>query len=108
MCSADGTKERLDLSHVVDPFDGLLPLPAEVAFEPLVRVVAEDWHKLRATVKLLANGAVPGITAAQFALVEPDFNARRPEGIANTLRRLRILRGIAQKHSPGLCARPLP
>jgi hypothetical protein len=49
-------------------------------------------------VDLLANLAVPRIAAPQFALVEPDFDARCPECFADTARRISILRGVAQEH----------
>ena len=74
----DRYEERLDLSHVVRPIDGEFPLPAEVAFEPLVRVLGDDRNEQRAVVDLLEDGSVRGIPAPQLALVEPHFDARGP------------------------------
>jgi hypothetical protein len=42
---------------------------------------------------------MPAIPAAQFALVEPDFDAATTQGLADPLRRPRVLRGVAQKYS---------
>jgi hypothetical protein len=45
------------------------------------------------------RGRMPAIPAAQFALVEPDFDAATTQGLADPLRRPRVLRGVAQKYS---------
>ena len=42
---------------------------------------------------------IPGIAAPQLALVEPDFDAGGAQRLANPLRRLRILRGVAEEYS---------
>ena len=50
---------------------------------------------------------VPGISASQLALVEPDFDASCAECLANLLGRLRILRGGADRPSVQPVSAPL-
>jgi len=41
---------------------------------------------------------IPGVPAAQLALIEPDLNPGSPERLADSLSRLGILRGVAQEY----------
>ena len=47
---------------------------------------------------LVSDLPVPGVPAAQLALIEKDFDAACAERFSNLLRRLGILRGVAQKY----------
>ena len=75
--------------------DREFPLETEVAFIAGVRAAGDDREEERAGLDLLADRLVPGIPAAQLALVEPDLDAGGAERLANPLRSLCILRGVA-------------
>jgi hypothetical protein len=77
-----------------------LPFQAEVAFGARVGVRGDDRHEQAAVMDLLADLVIPDIPAAQLALVEPHLDPGSPQRLADTPRRLGILRGIAQEHSP--------
>ena len=47
---------------------------------------------------LITDLAIPGISAPEFALVEPDLDSRSPEGIADPASSADVLRGVAQKY----------
>lgn len=75
-----------------------LPFEPKVALGPRVGVAGNQGNEQGTTLDLPPDGIVPGITPAQFAAIEPHFDARRPQGGANALGRGCILRGIAQKY----------
>jgi len=72
-----------------------IPLKAEIAFMPRGRVGRNDGNEERAVVDLAPDLLIPRIPAPQLALIEKDFNTGRTQCIANLLRSLRILRGVA-------------
>jgi len=49
-------------------------------------------------VDLAPDLLIPHIPAPQLALIEKDFNTGRTQCVANLLRSLRILRGVAQEY----------
>jgi hypothetical protein len=53
-----------------------------------------------AVADLLADLQVPGVTTAQFALIEPDLDCRRLQCLADALGGLCILRCVAQEYGP--------
>src|SRR5271169_2403301 len=61
-------------------------------------MLRDDGDEERAGLDLLADQLIPGITATQLALVEPDFEACRPEGFADTTGCLSVLRGVADEN----------
>lgn len=63
--------------------------PARIAVNP---------HKQHAFFNLLTNRYIPRIAAAQLRLIEPDLTARRTQDIANTPRRVSILRCVRKKN----------
>jgi hypothetical protein len=54
-----------------------------------------DGNKERAVVDLATDFLTPRVPAAQLALVEPDLYSGRLESVADPLRRLSVLRGVA-------------
>jgi hypothetical protein len=56
-----------------------------------VRIRRDDRDEERAVVNLPADLPVPGFSAAQLALVEPNLDSAGAKCLANPLRRLRIL-----------------
>ena len=62
-------------------------------------VAGDHRNEDSASLNLLADHLIPGITAPQLALVEPDLDAGRAQCLANPLRRLRVLRGVAKEYS---------
>ena len=68
-----------------------LPFEPEIPFRSLVSVFRDDGKEERARLDLLADRLIPRITAAQLALVEPDFDARCAQGLANPPGRLLVL-----------------
>jgi hypothetical protein len=65
-----------------------------------VSVLRDDRDEQRTGLDLLADRVVPGVPAPQLALIEPDLDAGGTERFSNTLRRLYILRGVAQEYGP--------
>jgi hypothetical protein len=92
-----GQQERLVFCHVQHSVHREIPFATEVAFAARISIGGDRWHKERAFLDLLADRGVPGIAAAQLALVEPDFDARFAERWANAASRLCVLRGIADE-----------
>src|SRR6516165_3928848 len=84
-----------------------VPLEPEVALMTRSGVRGDDRYEERALVDLLADLLIPRVTAPQFALVKPDLDAGGAQGITDLPRSLGILRGIAQEHRSGRCARRL-
>jgi hypothetical protein len=68
-----------------------LPLPAKVAFQTLLCVTGDDWNEECAIPFTGSDRLIPGIAAAQLALVEPDLDARGPQRIANARSGLCVL-----------------
>jgi hypothetical protein len=58
----------------------------------------DDREEKRTVPYLVTNLLVPNIAASKLALIEPDFDAGRSQGVGETSRRLSILRGIAQEN----------
>jgi hypothetical protein len=93
------------LSHVVCPVGCELPITAEVPFEPRLCAGRNDRYEQRAVVDLLTNLPVPGVSAAQLALVEPDLDAGGSQCLANPLGRSpRVLRREARVPCSHGCA----
>ena len=53
-----------------------LPFQAEIPLDARMRVGGDNWNKEGAVVNLLADLLVPGLSASQLALVEPDLDSR--------------------------------
>jgi hypothetical protein len=100
----DRKKERLLLQHVMRAIDRKLPLASERALVAGFRVGRDKRDEQPAVVDSLANLPIPGVAAAQLALVEPDFNATGPQCVAHSEGCFGVLRGIAQEDGPGLRA----
>src|SRR3974390_3379783 len=97
----DGQQESLVGCDEVRPVDRELPFESEVPLGPLMSVFRNEGNKERAGLDLLADRLVPSVSAPQLALVEPDLDARSPEGLADALRSLGIFRRVAQEDSQG-------
>ena len=96
----DNRKNKgLPLRHVVRAIDCQLPLEPEVALSSFVCVPRNDGDEQTAALDLLTNRLVPRLAATQLALVEPYLDAAVAKGFANSLGRLRVLGGVAEKHS---------
>ena len=65
-----------------------------------LRIGGDQRHEEPAVVDPFTDLPVPGVPAAQLALVEPDFNSRGPQRGTDACRRLRVLRGIADENCP--------
>src|SRR5580658_7012714 len=87
----DRYQEGLLRRHVVGALRREFPLTPEITFEPLLRVSGDDRNEKRALLDLIPNLPIPGITAAQLALVEPHLDTCRFQRIGNALRHLGIL-----------------
>src|ERR1700686_5444978 len=61
-----------------------LPLKAEIALCTSAGVCRNDGHEQGAGLDLLPDRSIPCIAAAQFALVQPDFDAGFPERVADS------------------------
>ena len=88
------------IGHQVRAVHRKLPLKSKIPFAAFVRVGGDHRDEQGAVVDLLADLMVPHVPAAQFALIEPHFDPGRPQRFADAPRRLGVLRGVAQEHSP--------
>ena len=73
----------------------------KIPLQPGLSVRRDDRHEQRSRLDLTANLLIPGISASQLALIKPHLDTRRPQTFADALRRIRILRGVAQEHRLG-------
>ena len=55
--------------------DGEFPFEPEITLEPLLGMLGNHRHEQGAGLYLLADLLVPGIPAAQLALIEEDLDA---------------------------------
>ena len=95
----DWEQERSFRSHQVRPVDGEFPLESKVPLDASLRVRRNEWHEQGAGTDLPLDRSVPRIAATQFALVQPDLGPSSSQSRADPLRRLRVLRGVADKDS---------
>ena len=91
-------KERPSLRHQVRPLVCQSPLQTEIALGARLGAGRDDRNEERALLDLLPDLGVPGITAAQLALVEPNLHARRAQYIADAPCGDRILGRVGQKN----------
>jgi hypothetical protein len=77
---------------------GKVPLQPEIPFGSGFGILRNDGNEQPAFVDLPANLVIPGISASQFALVEPHRDPRGTQYLADALCRRRILGGIAQEY----------
>src|SRR5271165_1207950 len=77
--------------------DRELPFEPEVAFDTGARVHGYDRDEQVTGFDLSADFRIPGIAAAQFALVEPDLDGSGAQRCADSLRGLVVLRGVTEK-----------
>jgi hypothetical protein len=87
----DGQEKCQFIGDVPLAFYGELPLAAEIPFKPGLGMGGDDGNEKRAVTDLIADLAIPGVPAPEFALVEPDFDAHSPKGLANPLGSLCVL-----------------
>jgi hypothetical protein len=57
--------------------NGQMPLPPEVSLAPCSGVLRDERDKQSALLNLAADRGIPGITAAQLALIEARSNRTR-------------------------------
>jgi len=79
------------MGHVSCAVRRQTPLAPEVALVACLRMRGDQRDEQPAVVNLLSDLAVPGISAPQLALVEPDLDAGRPKRIADPPRGLGVL-----------------
>jgi hypothetical protein len=87
----DWDEKRFLLGHVTDAFDGQPPLATEVPLVPGFGVGGDQRKKQPAVVDLLPDLVIPGLTASQLTLVEPDLHACGAQGLANAVGSLLVL-----------------
>ena len=73
------------------------PFESEIAFVARLRVGRDDGHEQHTCRDLLPNLLIPGVTTDEFAFIEPNLDARRPQRRANAPRGLRVLRCVGQE-----------
>ena len=72
--------------HEMRAIDGQLPFQSEVPFTARLRARRNDGHEQRARADLRPNLRIPLIAADELALIQPHFDARRPQGRGHALR----------------------
>src|ERR1700691_3515634 len=78
--------------------DRELPFEAEITFGANTRVFRYDRNEQRAGLDLISDRVVPGIAAAQLALVEPHLDARGAQGLTDALGGRGVLGGVAEEY----------
>jgi hypothetical protein len=91
----DRQEERQFIGDVALSFYGELPLASEIPFKPGLRMGGDHGNEKGAVTDLIADLAIPGVPAPEFALVKPDLDASGPESVANLPCRAHILGGVA-------------
>jgi hypothetical protein len=74
----DRHKKRAFDCHEMGAIDGKLPFEPKIALKPLLRILGNNRNEQGAVADLLPDLPVPSISAAQLALVEPDFDSGCP------------------------------
>jgi hypothetical protein len=87
----NGQEEREFIGDVPLAFYGELPLAAEIPFKPRLGMSGDDGYEKRAVPDLIADLAIPGVPAPEFALIKPDLDAGGPESVTNLPCRPHIL-----------------
>jgi hypothetical protein len=82
----------------VGPLIRKVPLEPEITFASRRCVRGDERNKQLAGVDLAADPLIPRFSAPQLALVEKDFHPSGAQRVADSSRRLRILRGVAQEY----------
>src|ERR1700751_2191993 len=96
----DRHQECFVRGHEMAAIDRELPFEPEIPFGPIMGVLGDDGKKQGAALDLLADRLIPGVSAPQLALVEPDFDSSAPKHIADPTRSIGVLRSVAKKYSP--------
>ena len=78
------------MRHVQHAPRGEVPFAAEVTLGSRIGVRRDHRNEQRAVVDLLLDLRIPGVAPAQGVLVEPDVDARGPQGLADALGCLRM------------------
>src|SRR5204862_7947659 len=86
--------------HHVCTLVGEPPCEGEVALPARGGVRGGARHEQRTIADLLADPLVPHIPATKLALIEPYLDTGAPQRLTDTPRRIRILRCVAEEHSP--------
>src|SRR6202042_1272035 len=84
--------------------DGQVPLSPEIAFFACLGICRDDRQEQSTALDLFADRRIPGLPTPQFALVEPDLESCLPQGSANALCSLGILRCVADEECLDGCA----
>src|SRR5215469_18200136 len=87
----DRQKEYHFIGDVPLAFYGELPLAAEVTLKPGLGMGGDDGNEKRAVTDLIADLAIPGVPAPEFALVKPDLDASASKSVADPPCHLHIL-----------------
>ncbi len=87
-------KKQVIVRHVERALDRQAPFPAEITFEARLGSRRDDRHEIIAFADLLADLLVPGVAAAELALVEPDIETEARQCIADGPGGLAIIRGV--------------
>jgi hypothetical protein len=74
----DWHQERSFDRHQMGAIDCEFPFEPKIALEPLLRMLGNNRKEQGAVADLLPDLPVPSISAAQLALVEPDFDSGCP------------------------------
>ena len=74
----DGHQEGSFNRHQMGAIDREFPFEPKIALESLLRMRGNNRNEEGAVAELLPDLPVPNISAAQLALVEPDFDSGSP------------------------------
>ena len=96
-----GQQESRVIRHVVQPPRGEMPFTAEVTLGPRVGVGRDQRYKQCAIVDLFLYLRIPRVAPAQFAAVEPHFDAGSSQNLADARRCLCILGGVGNEDCTG-------
>ena len=94
----DRQQERRALRHEMRALVRQPPFESKVTFSARLRRRRNDRNQQRAVFDLSPDFVIPGITADELALVEPDLDPDGAECVGNAFRRLCVLRRVAEEN----------
>jgi hypothetical protein len=78
--------------------DRQFPFQPKISLGPSLGIRGNDWNHQSTGLDLPADGGVPSIPAPQFALIEPNLDARGTQSVADFSGGFGVLLGITQKN----------
>src|SRR5579862_7774568 len=93
----DRKQKRPALRHQVRTLIGKVPFEPEITLGACLGTAGNDRDEEHAGANFATDLLIPGVAALQLALIEPHFDASRPQAFRDSAGSFRILRRVAEK-----------